>query len=88
MHHCGYGAPKSTDNFFFWGGGGQEIKSFFYHQGVLVIMLFNPLNGELNPIWHLLALLGAHHILHVSRIRVNMHKKLCAETLMYINWEC
>jgi len=29
----------------------------------------NPLNAELNPICHLLALLGAHHILHVSRIR-------------------
>jgi len=28
-------------------------------------------NAELNPICHLLALLGAHHILHVSRIRVN-----------------
>jgi hypothetical protein len=32
--------------------------------------VFNPLNVELNPICHLLALLGAHHILHVSRIRV------------------
>jgi len=31
---------------------------------------FNPLNAELNPIFHLLALLGAHHILHVSSIRV------------------
>ena len=30
----------------------------------------NPLNAELNPICHLLALLGTHHILHVSRIRV------------------
>jgi len=30
----------------------------------------NPLNAELNPICHLLALLEAHHILHVSRIRV------------------
>ena len=30
----------------------------------------NPLNAELNPICHLLALLWAHHILHVSRIRV------------------
>jgi hypothetical protein len=30
----------------------------------------NPLNAELNPICHLLALLGAHHILHVSRVRV------------------
>jgi hypothetical protein len=32
---------------------------------------FNPLNAKWNPICHLLALLGAHHILHVSRIRVN-----------------
>ena len=32
---------------------------------------FNSLNPELNPISHLLALLGAHHILHISRIRVN-----------------
>ena len=30
----------------------------------------NPLNAELNPICCLLALLGAHHFLHVSRIRV------------------
>jgi len=35
-----------------------------------LVLLFNPLNTELNPICHLLALLGAHHILHVSRIRV------------------
>jgi hypothetical protein len=34
-------------------------------------MSINHLNAELNPICHLLALLGAHHILHVSRIRVN-----------------
>jgi len=32
----------------------------------------NPLNAELNPICHLLALLGAHHIPHISRIRVKM----------------
>jgi len=30
----------------------------------------NPLKPELNPICYLLALLGAHHFLHVSRIRV------------------
>jgi len=30
----------------------------------------NPLNPELNPICYLLALLGAHYFLHVSRIRV------------------
>jgi hypothetical protein len=33
--------------------------------------VLNPLNAKLNPICHLLALLGAHHILHVSRLRVN-----------------
>jgi len=33
---------------------------------------FNPLNAELNPISHLLALLDAHHIPHVSRIRVKL----------------
>jgi len=37
----------------------------------IVSFVFNRLNAELNPICHLLALLGAHHILHVSRIRVN-----------------
>ena len=36
---------------------------------------FNPLNAQLNPICHLLALLGDHHILHVSRIRVTGHCK-------------
>ena len=30
----------------------------------------NTLNAELNPIRHLLALVGARHIVHVSRIRV------------------
>ena len=39
----------------------------------------NPLNLELNPICYLLALLGAHHFLHVSRIRV---KSLTLRLLM------
>jgi hypothetical protein len=30
----------------------------------------NPLNAELNPIRHLLALVGAHHTVHVSGVRV------------------
>ena len=34
--------------------------------------LFNPLKPELNPICYLLALLGAHHFLHVSRIGVKL----------------
>jgi len=32
----------------------------------------NPLKADLNPICHLLALLGAHPILHISGIRVNI----------------
>ena len=32
----------------------------------------NPLNPKLNPICYLLALLGAHHFFHVSRIRVKL----------------
>ena len=48
---------------------------------VVIIFLFathdlrfeiNPLSPELNPICYLLALLGAHHFLHVSRIRVRL----------------
>jgi hypothetical protein len=32
----------------------------------------NPLKPELNPMCYLLSLLGAHHFLHVSRIRVKL----------------
>ena len=39
----------------------------------------NPLNAELNPICHLLALLGVHHFLHFSRVRV---KSLTLRLLM------
>ena len=37
---------------------------------VFLLSYIKPLNPELNPICYLLALLGAHHFLHVSRIRV------------------
>ena len=37
-----------------------------------VIQIVKPLKPELNPICSLLALLGAHHFLHVSRIRVKL----------------
>ena len=37
------------------------------------MFLFNPLNAELNPIRHLLALVGARHIVHVSRVRVKVN---------------
>ena len=41
------------------------------------VQFFNPLNAELNPICHLLALLRAHHIFHVCGLRVNFVLK-CA----------
>jgi len=41
------------------------------YEGMTALIL-NPLNAKLNSICHLLALLGAHHIFHISRIRVNL----------------
>jgi hypothetical protein len=35
-------------------------------------LCINPLNAELNPIRHLLALAGAHHFVNVSRVRVKI----------------
>jgi hypothetical protein len=43
---------------------------------------FNPLNAELNPVCHLLALLGAHPILHISKIRV---KPLSVQIVSFVN---
>ena len=37
----------------------------------ILLVTFNPLNTELNPICHLLALLGGAIIVVVSRLRVN-----------------
>jgi len=48
------------------------------------MFVFNPLNAELNPICHLLALLEAHHILHVSSIGV----KWLIKCYGYSNWRC
>jgi len=41
---------------------------------VVIINSLNPLNAEINPTCHLLALLGPHHILHISRKRVKVPK--------------
>jgi hypothetical protein len=41
-----------------------------------IVQKINPFNAELNPICPLLALFGAHHILHVSRIRVKRWKPM------------
>ena len=45
----------------------------------------NPLTPEPNPICYLLALLGAHHFLHVSRIRVKLltFKRLMSYIYIY-----
>jgi hypothetical protein len=42
----------------------------YYKISSQIFAEINPLNAKLNPTCHLLALLGAHHFLHVSRIRV------------------
>ena len=42
------------------------------HQLLYTEHRFNPLNADLSPIRHLLALVGARHIVHVSRVRVNV----------------
>jgi len=52
-----------------------------------VFRLFNPSKAELNPICHLLALLGAHHILHVSGVRVNMGKGCESEAMKRTRWK-
>ena len=74
--------PKLSTNF-------EQILSrangnFYEKDMVLVpsIIIINPLNAELNPICHLLALLGVH-FLHVSRIRV---KSLTLRLLMSYIW--
>jgi len=53
-----------------------QTCSYFHHQERLNFFTrnINPLNAELNPMCCLLELLGAHHFLHVSRIRVNHHR--------------
>jgi len=47
-------------------------------------VLVNPLNAELNPICHLLALFIAHHIFHVSKIRVNVPYKTEAKFINFV----
>jgi len=54
-------------------GCGDNSESH-YDNGTLhgfLRTVFNPLNADFNPICHFLALLVAHPIFHVSRIRIN-----------------
>ena len=57
-------------------GMGYQRTGLVFSEGIGV----NPLKAELNPICYLLALLGDHHFLHVSRIRV---KSLILRLLSY-----
>ena len=49
----------------------------------VLLCLINPLNAELNPICHLLALLGAHHIFHVSVLRVKDKRTIYGLQLLF-----
>jgi hypothetical protein len=66
----------------------ERLKYCLLISYMTVDFAINSLNAELNPICHLVALLGAHHILHVSRIRVKcvtvfiVHEKYVAFHLM------
>jgi len=46
---------------------------------------FNPLNAEFNPICHLLALLGAHHVFHVGGLRVNAFSQTVVNLKMLLS---
>ena len=66
--------PPSFTHFF----NESKLQGFLFVPSIKLvpISIFNPLNAELNSIFHLLALLGVRYILHVSRIRVNMFQNL------------
>jgi hypothetical protein len=52
---------------------GEKVETHFVLNNLFFFenRAVNPFNAAVNPTCHLLALLGAHHILHVSRVRVN-----------------
>jgi len=56
-------------------------KPIFLYQPRCICHHFNPLNTDLNRICHLLALLGAQHIFHVSGLRVNTLTKCTLEVI-------
>jgi hypothetical protein len=50
-------------------------------------MSLNPLKADLNPICHLLALLGDHHIFHVSGLRVKKRKHIYIFFLIIFSYD-
>jgi len=57
-----------------WNRVFRNVKTKFRRRGITQRKntIINPLNVELNPICHLLVLLGPRHIFHVSVSRVNL----------------
>ena len=51
-------------------------------------MPLNPLNAELNPICHLLALLGGATIVVVSRLRVNIVPVISLKFFIIVIYGC
>ena len=55
----------------------QQCPEGYYEStditGTLIAICINPSNAKLNPICHLLALLGGATIVVVSRLRVEVH---------------
>jgi len=51
---------------------GSVLQKAWWWLNTVETCCLNSLNPELNPICYLLALLWAHHFLHVSRIRVKL----------------
>ena len=49
-----------------------ELITWMSKRFSLGVLPVNPLKPELNPICYLLPLIGAHHFLHVSRLRVKL----------------
>jgi len=75
--------PELSDDSSNFSGDNDNILAECIQSGMPKVSVtaskFNPLNPELNSICYLLALLGAHHFLHVSKIRV---KSLTLRLLM------
>ena len=68
-------------------GSPTDISKWSRNKFTMYIPLFwsfNSLNAELNPLCYLLALLGAHHFLHVSRIRVKSLTLRLLKSYIYI----
>jgi hypothetical protein len=65
------------------------MNRMYENQKLLYIVpLINPLNTKLNPICHLLALLEAHHILHVSGVRVKHTIVVCISSISPMAMGC